>query len=75
MISCFESCDRFRSRNFKTKLLIESDVENGVENGIEEDSRLENSSLLGHDWGDEARGQLELIISIAVLIAFLGGVI
>ena len=49
MISCFESCDRFRSRNFKTKLLIESGVENGVENGVEEDSKLENSSLLGHD--------------------------
>ena len=49
IISGFESCDRFLSRNFKTKLLIESGVENGVENGVEEDSKLENSSLLGHD--------------------------
>ena len=45
IISGFESCDRFLSRSFKTKLLIESGVENGVENGVEEDSKLENSSL------------------------------
>ena len=57
MISGFESCDRFLARSFKTKLLIESGVENGVENGIEAASKLQNSSLLGHDWGDEASGQ------------------
>jgi hypothetical protein len=29
----------------------------GVFNDLEEVSKLVNSSLLGHDWGDEARGQ------------------
>ena len=29
----------------------------GIEKGIEEASKLEHSSMLGYDWGDEARGQ------------------
>ena len=37
-------------------------IEKDIEKGIEEASKLESSSLLGYDWGDEARGQLELIV-------------
>ena len=36
---------------------VENGVVKGVEKGIEEASKLESLSVLGHDWGDEARGQ------------------
>ncbi len=49
----FDSGDRFLPRNPYDKVLIKI----GIENGFEEDSKLENSSLLGSDWGDGARGQ------------------
>ena len=36
---------------------INSSIEKGNEKGFEEESKLQNSSLLGSDWGYEARGQ------------------
>ena len=36
---------------------IEGFIEKGIEKGTEEASKLESLSVLGYDWGDEARGQ------------------
>ena len=36
---------------------IKASIEKGIEKGAEEVSKLEILSVLGYDWGDEARGQ------------------
>ena len=61
-------CSRAAFRPFGTiaRKSIRASMEKGVEKGFEEDSKLENSSIVDSDWGDEARGQYYIILCVYI---------
>ena len=53
----FFQCNFFRFDFGSIFGSIKASIKKGIEKGFEEESKLRNSSLLGSDWGDGARGQ------------------
>ena len=53
----FFQCNFFRFDFRSIFGSIQASTKKGIEKGFEEESKLRNSSLLGSDWGDGARGQ------------------